>query len=661
MRKREGAGAEAKGPLTPFDDRDVYAKFLTAALNRVADPIIVKDRRHRWVFVNDAFCAIAGQKRETLLGKSDHEFFPREEADIFWEKDEEVFKTGIENANEETITDSEGTTRTIVTKKTLYRSSLGEDFVVAVGRDVTLHKQYDDALRREKERVQRYLDIAGVILVVVGADQRVELINRKGCEILGYGEAEILGKNWFDCFIPEDVRKKVRHLFRSLMRGEIENIDYFENMVLTKSGEERTIAWHNTLLRNENGLITGSLSSGEDISERKRTEQELREKEELLRRAQKLEAVGRLAGGIAHDFNNLLTAIIGYTELLKMSGLPEATALMNVEEIRRAADRAANLTQQLLAFSRKQVLRPTVINLNTLIAGIEKLLTRVIGENIRLVARLDPDLGLLKADPGQIEQVIMNLIVNARDAMPAGGTVIVETRNVYLDRSYCEEHSSVTEGRYILLAISDTGHGMDDETKERIFEPFFTTKTKGKGTGLGLSTVYGIVKQSGGNVWVYSEIGRGTTFKIYLPRIEARREDAKPDKQSPRPTAGSELVLVVEDEDLVRNMLRDSLNSFGYEVLEAGKGSDAIELCMQRGLERVRLLITDVVMPQMSGKELAERLTAIYPEMKVLFISGYTNDAIVHHGVLDGGIQFLEKPFSPQVLGTKIREILDSR
>jgi CheY-like chemotaxis protein len=307
------------------------------------------------------------------------------------------------------------------------------------------------------------------------------------------------------------------------------------------------------------------------------------------------------------------------------------------------------------------VLRPTVIDLNDMISGIEKMLTHIIGENIRLVTRLDPELGLLRADPGQIEQVIMNVIVNARDAMPGGGTIVVETRNVDLDGNYCEEHGSVAEGPYILLSISDTGHGMDRATKDRIFEPFFTTKTQGKGTGLGLSTVYGIVKQSGGNVWVYSEVGRGTTFKIYLPRTASGREESKTVERSPRPTSGCELVLVVEDEGAVRNMLRDSLKSFGYEVLEAGNGGDAIDLCMQRGLEAVRLLVTDVVMPRMSGKELADRLTAIYPEMKVLFISGYTNDAIVHHGVLDRGINFMEKPFSPQALGAKVREILDSR
>jgi PAS domain S-box-containing protein len=661
MRNAKGGGAAAGESPTPYSDTDTDSKFLTAALNRVADPIIVKDRRHRWVFVNDAFCEIAGQKRETLLGKSDHEFFPKEEADVFWEKDEEVFRTGVENTNEETITDSEGTTRTIVTKKTLYRSSRGEDFVVAVGRDVTLHKRYDDALRREKDKVQRYLDIAEVILVVIGADQRVEMINRKGCEILGYREEDILGKSWFDCFIPEEIREQMRDAFRAIVRGDAGNLRYHENAILARSGERRIIAWHNTLLTNESGLITGTLSSGEDISGRKRTERELREKEELLRRAQKLEAVGRLAGGIAHDFNNLLTAIIGYTELLKMGGPLEETARMNVGEIRRAADRAADLTQQLLAFSRKQVLRPTVVNLNTMIAGLEKMLGRLIGEHIRLVARLDPELGLLRADPGQIEQVITNLVVNARDAMPGGGTITMETRNAYLDRSYCEEHGSVAAGHYVLLAISDTGHGMDAETRERIFEPFFTTKTKGKGTGLGLSTVYGIVKQSGGNIWVYSEVGRGTAFKIYLPKIEADGGEGREEESSPGPREGSELVLVVEDEDLVRNMIRDSLKSFGYEVLEACNGGAAVELCMRRGLERVRMLVTDVVMPGMGGRELAERLAAIYPEMKVLFISGYTNDTAIHQGVVEAGINFLEKPFSPRVLGAKIREILDSR
>jgi len=657
-----GIPAAPSTPPAPFARKEAeHIGFLTEVLDSIADPVCVKDRLHRWVFVNEGFCWFAGQKREALLGKSDYDFFPGGEADVFWQKDEEVFTSGRENTNEETITGSGGVTRTIVTKKRLYVGPSGQEYIVAIGRDVTAHKQIDEALKREKDKVQQYLDIAGVILLVIDEEQRVTMINRKGCEILGCPEEEILGKNWFESFLPEGTKKKVRSFFKKLLQGELDSLEYVESPVLTKDGDVRLIAWHNTILRNGEGKATGTLSSGEDITEKRRAEMELHEKGELLRQSQKLEAVGRLAGGIAHDFNNLLTAIIGFAELLRMSETLDAGQVLNIDEIRRAADRAANLTQQLLAFSRKQVLKPKVLNLNKLVAGIEKMLGRIIGENVQLITNLDAKLGLVKADPGQIEQVVMNLVVNARDSMPAGGLITVETKNLRLDEKYSSGRSGVVPGDYVRVAISDTGLGMDRATLDRIFEPFFTTKPKGKGTGLGLSTVYGIVKQSGGNIWVYSEEGKGTTFKIYLPRIEVNAEGGAGLTRTPVPEGGSELVLVVEDEDLVRKLICDSLKSFGYTALEAPSGGQAIEAWSGGNHPAPRLLITDVVMPEMSGKELADRLTAAHPEMKVLFISGYTENSIVHHGVLDRGIHFLEKPFSPQALAMKVREMLDTR
>jgi two-component system, cell cycle sensor histidine kinase and response regulator CckA len=395
-----------------------------------------------------------------------------------------------------------------------------------------------------------------------------------------------------------------------------------------------------------------------DMTKRREAEEALQRSEEQLRQSQKLEAVGRLAGGIAHDFNNLLTVITGYSDLLlRRSGHDEA-ARSKIEEIRKAAERAASLTRQLLAFSRKQVLEPRVLDLTETVANMDKMLKRLIGEDIHLVTMLEPNLKKVSADPGQIEQVIMNLAVNARDAMPHGGKLTIETRNVYLDAAYARSHLSVRPGQYVMLAVSDTGHGMDAATQERIFEPFFTTKEVGKGTGLGLSMVYGILKQSGGNIWVYSEPGHGTTFKVYVPVVE---EDvsAEPEASAPKTQKGTETILLVEDEEIVRNLLRDILEMEGYEVIVAENGQDALQACA-RQREQIHLLMTDVVMPGMSGRELVAQLTGQCAGLKVLYMSGYTDDAIVRHGVLDEGVAFLQKPFTPDAATRKVREVLDA-
>jgi len=379
---------------------------------------------------------------------------------------------------------------------------------------------------------------------------------------------------------------------------------------------------------------------------------------EQLRQSQKLEAIGQLAGGIAHDFNNLLTAILGQTELL-LRQLKDEPLRQRVGGIKKAGERAAALTHQLLAFSRKQILEPKVIDLNDVVTDTDKLLRRLIGENIELVTMRDPALGRVKADPNQLGQVIINLAVNARDAMPDGGKLTIETKNVYLDEAYARKHVSVRPGRYVMLAISDTGHGMDDATQQQIFEPFFTTKEVGKGTGLGLSTVYGIVRQSGGNVWVYSEVERGTTFKIYLPLIEEETESAEQGVGLPDLPQGTETVLVVEDNDAVRELARDILEIEGYTVLEASHGSGALQIC-ERQEEPIDLLITDVVMPEMSGRQLVAQLSHKCADVKVLYMSGYTDNAIVHHGVLDADTNFIQKPFTPDALARKVREVLDT-
>ncbi|MBZ5515556.1 MAG: response regulator [Acidobacteriia bacterium] len=386
------------------------------------------------------------------------------------------------------------------------------------------------------------------------------------------------------------------------------------------------------------------------ISEREQIEQQLLQ-------AQKMEAIGRLAGGIAHDFNNLLTIISGYGTLLLEQMGSEAALRGHVEQIGNAAERAAMLTRQLLAFGRRQVLAPRILDLNTVVADMDKMLRRLIGEDIDLATLPDPEIGCVKADPGQIEQVIMNLAVNARDAMPHGGKLTIETANADLDEAYAREHVAVTPGPYVMLAVSDNGIGMDPPTLARIFEPFFTTKEVGKGTGLGLATVYGIVKQSGGNIWVYSEPGRGTTFKIYLPQVEEAPVGGELRRPSAPATRGWETVLLVEDEDAVRHLICNILAARGYKVLEARSGKEALSLC-KRQAGPLHLLLTDLVMPEMDGRELASRLGPRYPAMKVLYISGYTNGALAHNGVLAPDAAYLQKPFTPDALAQKVREVL---
>ena len=381
-----------------------------------------------------------------------------------------------------------------------------------------------------------------------------------------------------------------------------------------------------------------------------------RQLEAHLAQAQKMEAIGRLAGGVAHDFNNLLTVILSYSELLLQDMPSDAPTRDDIEQIRKAANGASELTRQLLAFSRQQVLQPKVVDLNAAVGGIERLLGRVLREDIQLGCSLAPDAGTVKVDPGQLEQVIMNLAVNARDAMPNGGRVTIETANVDMDETYVQAHTVAAPGRYVMLAVTDTGMGMDAATQARIFEPFFTTKEVGKGTGLGLATVQGIVQQSGGFIWVYSEPNHGTCFKVYLPRVDApvsKADDVAGDR-----LRGTETVLVVEDMAAVRAVTCEMLRRFGFTVHDAADGTTALQLA-QALAQPIDLLLTDVVMPDINGRDLATQFQQLRPRMKVLFMSGYTDDAVVRHGILQEGIAYLQKPFTPVSLIRRVREVLD--
>ena len=413
-----------------------------------------------------------------------------------------------------------------------------------------------------------------------------------------------------------------------------------------------------TALKRLPSAVLGALKKSQTEKEKAEALEALRESQEQLRQVQKLEGIGQLAGGIAHDFNNLLTVIIGFCSLAMRDLKPDDPVFGNLEEIKKAGDRATSLTRQLLAFSRRQVLQPKILNLGSVVADMEKMLRRVIGENIDLRAALEPTLGKVNADPGQIEQIIVNLAVNARDSMPNGGKLTIETDNVYLDEEYVKHHVGAQAGAHVMLAVSDTGHGMDQQTMARIFEPFFTTKEVGKGTGLGLSTVYGIVKQSGGNIWVYSEIGRGTTFKIYLPRVADGAEEYQRPTDEFKTAEGTETILLVEDEEMLRKLARQTLAGYGYRILEAEDGDEATVLSAQHE-GAIQLLLTDVIMPGMNGRELANRLLETRPTLRVLFMSGYTDDAIVHQHALESSANFIQKPFSPDSLAQKVRKVLD--
>jgi two-component system, cell cycle sensor histidine kinase and response regulator CckA len=506
------------------------------------------------------------------------------------------------------------------------------------------------ALRESEERYRLITENSSDLISLIdlaGEGQRI-YVSPSYQTMLGYEPAELLGALQPDIVHPDD-RNCVIEQYEQLAATGNARVTY---RMRHKDGSWRWIELQGTAIRQQ-GRYYG-VTVGRDVSDRKHLEAQLTQ-------SQRLESVGRLAGGVAHDFNNLLTAIMGNTDLARDSLPAGHLARADLDEVMKSSERAAELTRQLLAFARRQIIEPHVIDLNQLILDMDKLLQRLIGAHIDLIVRTEPDLWRIRADHGQIEQIVVNLAINARDAMPTGGTLTIETSNVQLDHDYAHRHISVSPGRYVMLAVSDTGTGMDEETQAQIFEPFFSTKAPGRGTGLGLATCYGIVKQHGGNIWPYSEPGHGSTFKIYLPQVEAPAEQFVSPAVADDLPRGTETVLLAEDEPSVRMLAARVLRSQGYTVVEAENGDAALQLARTWQGAPLDLLLTDVVMPRMSGKKLAGLIQELFPASAVLFISGYTDNAIVHHGQLDPGIIFLQKPFSPAALARKVREVLDSR
>ncbi|MBC8090305.1 MAG: PAS domain S-box protein [Phycisphaerae bacterium] len=514
---------------------------------------------------------------------------------------------------------------------------------MGVIKDVTERRHVDDLLRS-------VLDNALDVIVSADSEGTIEAFNHAGERVFGYPAAEVIGQK-ITMLIPDPKMMDQQGSlpwYLSAMRGQVQTLER-QIVGRRKDGARLPLEVAFTAFElNNRQHYTGILR---DLTERNALEAQLRQ-------SQKMEAFGQLAGGVAHDFNNLLTIIIGCSDMLLPMIPRDQVSYELVADIRTAGDRAAALTRQLLAFSRRQLLEPKVVNLNETVAEVEKMLRRLIGEDVALASTLDPAISPVRVDPGQIEQVLVNLAVNARDAMPRGGQLTIETKNVVWTEEYCRVHLGYMPGRYVMISMTDTGVGMTPDVKRRVFEPFFTTKGAGKGTGLGLATVFGIVRQSGGQVSVYSELDVGTSLQVYLPAIEQPSESEPARETTETLRMGSETILIVEDEEAVRKIAKLALESHGYTVIEASSGAAALAL-VGTYAKPIDLVVSDVVMPGMSGRELSVELRKIRPDFRLLFISGYTDDAVVRHGIVKADDAFLQKPFSPQSLARKVREVLD--
>jgi PAS domain S-box-containing protein len=635
-------------------------QLLQIVIDSIPQRVFWKDRSSVYLGCNRSFARDAGMDDPALLvGRNDFELVWKATAHLYVADDRLVMESNAPKVDiEEPMTFADGRTTWLRTSKVPLRDASGAVFgVLGTYEDITEERQAAIDLQESEDRFRATFEQAAVGIAHVGTDGRFLRVNQKLCEMVGYTREELLARKFQEITHPADLEADVENV-RRMLAGEIQAYS-MEKRYIRKDGTDARIALTVSLAHDAEGRPKYFISVIEDIEPRRRAEEQEARLRDQLEQVQKMESVGQLAGGIAHDFNNLLTAILGFCELILSD--EDTSHRSELEEIKHAGERAAALTRQLLAFSRKQVFQLELLDLNAAVVSMETMLRRLIGEDVRLTSTLSSEIGPVRADPSQIEQVLLNLAVNARDAMPGGGVLRIETSNVDVDEALAAAHAPCAPGRFVVLTVSDTGCGMDSGIRRRVFEPFFTTKPKGKGTGLGLATVYGIVKQSGGFVSFSSELRKGTSFRVYLPRAdEPVTMKSVSGAHRAAPARGTETILMVEDDDGVRRLACHVLELLGYTVLCAESGDQALDLARDHK-GKIDLVLTDVVMPEMSGREVERRLAEAGHAARVLFMSGYSDDAVLRHGVLEAGVAFLQKPFTPAVLGRKVREVLDAR
>jgi two-component system, cell cycle sensor histidine kinase and response regulator CckA len=644
------AWAEAAAALRASEER------FRNAVHHSAIGMALSTPDGRWIDVNPALCRLVGYTREELLERTFRDITHPDDVAADLESQQRILAGGIDvDEREKRYLHKEGRVVWALRTITVVRDAAGQaiQFIVQI-LDITERKQIDAAVRESEERHRMLFRRNPLPMWVVETGTLTVLaVNDAAVEHYGYAREEFLGMSLRDLWLPDEATN-------------LDQVCAAPGSGRNRVGPHRHRKKDGAELRVEvisddawNGGRPARLVLALDVSDRERAQEDLRGAEAQLRQSQKMEAVGRLAGGIAHDFNNVLTVVKSFTEFLLEDLEASDPRRADVQEIAKAADRAAGMTRRLLAFSRRQVLQPRPLDLNGIIGGMERMLQRLIGDDVRIMTSFDSALLPVLADPGSIEQVILNLAVNARDAMPSGGTLTIETHNARLDRP--DANWAIQPGPYALLSIRDTGHGMDAATQARIFEPFFTTKGQGEGTGLGLAMVYGIIKQSRGHVWVASKQNQGTTFTIYLPQVVAAAQAPTVQPTVALTTVGGgETILLVDDEEALRSAARRALVRAGYRVIPAVDGPDALRVYMENTGTPISLVVTDVVMPGLGGRDLVGRLKIMSPELRVLFVSGYTEEGVRKQGVLQPGTEFLEKPFTPEKLLRKIRQILDA-